>query len=148
MENPNFQMGETALGESDTDSIVCGKRKRWEIQEKEKIDSGGCGGDIAKINSAMAKKKKTRQVAKFEDRYGLFWRYEGKMALEDEDYDPMRKDDDYSSEEDGKGNLHMLEGFGNEDEVIYICWRILKKKILTTARSFSNISVMPRFFEP
>ncbi|XP_042047038.1 uncharacterized protein LOC121792955 [Salvia splendens] len=43
-----------ALGESDTDSVdsvVCGKRKRGEIQETEEIDSGGCGGENAKIDS-------------------------------------------------------------------------------------------------
>ncbi|KAL1547207.1 hypothetical protein AAHA92_23709 [Salvia divinorum] len=89
MENPNFKIGETALGESDTDSGVCGKRKRGEIQEIEKIDSGGeiakidsggCGGEIAKIDSggcggeiakidpgggsAMAEEKKTRHMIK------------------------------------------------------------------------------------
>ncbi|KAG6438291.1 hypothetical protein SASPL_103228 [Salvia splendens] len=37
MENPNFQIGETALGESDTDSVVCGKRKRGEIKKQRKL---------------------------------------------------------------------------------------------------------------
>ncbi|XP_042047036.1 uncharacterized protein LOC121792953 [Salvia splendens] len=149
MANPNFHIGETGLGESDTDSVdsvVCGKRKRGEIQETEEIDSGGCGGEIAKIDSdgccgeiskidsggcggeiakvdsgggeiakidsgggsAMKEEKETRQVPQFDDRYGLFELYKGKMPFEDETYVPARND--YSSEEDGE----MWEGIGNE----------------------------------
>ncbi|KAG6434949.1 hypothetical protein SASPL_106594 [Salvia splendens] len=95
--------------------------------EISKIDSGGCGGKIAKVDSgggdiakidsgggsAMKEEKETRQVLKFVDRYNLFQRYNGKMPFEDETYDPTRNDD-YSSEEDGKGNLHMLEGMEDE----------------------------------
>ncbi|KAL1547209.1 hypothetical protein AAHA92_23711 [Salvia divinorum] len=92
MENPNLLLG--GKWESVPDSGACGKRKTGEIEDTPEIDSGGeiagvdHGGDeTAKIDSAMAEEKKTREVTEFEDRYDILYPYQRKMIFEEEGFD-------------------------------------------------------------
>ncbi|KAL1547212.1 hypothetical protein AAHA92_23714 [Salvia divinorum] len=98
MENPNLLLGGKC--ESDPDSGACGKRKRGEIEDIPEIDFGG---EIAKIDSAMAEEKKTRKVEEFEDRYGILSPYQKRMIFEDEDYFIK----DYISPDEGSDEEHI-----------------------------------------